>query len=131
MHQVHLGKLPGQNQKKWKSKPLKMMITLSIKLCFFLHNNLYKLSILSLLKLLLTLQAASHACVAVGAVVGEGGAVSKDETVLLLLQVAEQGAGRGLLAHMFAIRLAFKNCQNMFYKKVYIVFIIIRFAILN
>ena len=45
---------------------------------------------------------------AVGAVGGEGGAVSKDEAVLLLLQVAGRGAGRGLLTQLFAIRLALK-----------------------
>ena len=47
------------------------------------------------LKLLLTLKAAPHAGVAVGAVSGEGGAVSKDETVLVL-QEGEPGAGWGL-----------------------------------
>ena len=61
-----------------------------------------------LIKLLLTLKAGSHAGVAVGAVGGEGGAVSKDEAVLLLLQVAGRGAGRGLLTQLFAIRLALK-----------------------
>ena len=53
---------------------------------------------------LLTLKAAYRAG-------GEGGAVSKDEAVLLLLQVVERGAGRGLLTHLFAICLAFKNIK--------------------
>ena len=56
------------------------------------------------LKLLLTLKAASHAGVAVGAVGGEGGAVSKDEAVLLLLQVGEPGAGRGLQTQLFTLQ---------------------------
>ena len=58
-----------------------------------------------ILKLLLTLKVAAHAGVAVG---GEGGAVSKDKAVLLLLQVVERGAGWGLLTQLFAIRLALK-----------------------
>ena len=45
---------------------------------------------------------------AVGAVGGEGGAVSKDVAVLLLLQVGEPGAGRGLLTQLFARHLACK-----------------------
>ena len=52
-----------------------------------------------LFKLLLTLKAARGAG-------GEGGAVSKDEAVLLLLQVGEPGAGRGLLTQLFASQLA-------------------------
>ena len=55
----------------------------------------------TLLKLLLTLKAA-------GGAGGEGGAVSKDEAVLLLLQVGEPGAGRGLLTQLFARHLACK-----------------------
>ena len=54
------------------------------------------------LKLLLTLKAASHAGVAVGAVSGEGGAVSKDETVLVL-QEGEPGAGWGLQTQLFTL----------------------------
>ena len=57
-----------------------------------------------MLKLLLTLKAASHAGVAVGAVGGEGGAVSKGEAVLLLLQVGEPGAGRGLQTQLFTLQ---------------------------
>ena len=57
--------------------------------------------LLTLFKLLLTLKAARGAG-------GEGGAVSKDEAVLLLLQVGEPGAGRGLLTQLFAGHLACK-----------------------
>ena len=56
-----------------------------------------------MLKLLLTLKAASHAGVAVGAVGGEGGAVSKDEAVLLLLQVGEPGAGWCVQTQLFTL----------------------------
>ena len=56
----------------------------------------------TLFKLLLTLKAA-------GGAGGEGGAVSKDEAVLLLLQVGEPGAGRGLLTQLFASHLACKT----------------------
>ena len=54
--------------------------------------------LLRLFKLLLTLKAAG----------GEGGAVSKDEAVLLRPQEGEQGAGRGLLTQLFARHLAFR-----------------------
>ena len=63
----------------------------------------------TLFKLLLTLKAA-------GGAGGEGGAVSKDEAVLLLLQVGEPGAGRGLLTQLFAIHLACKIVQLMLKK---------------
>ena len=59
------------------------------------------------LNLLLTLEAASHAGVAVIAV-GEGGAVSKDEARLLLLQVGEPGAGRGLQTQLFTLILSYR-----------------------
>ena len=58
---------------------------------------------------LLTLKAAYRAG-------GEGGAVSKDEAVLLVLQVGGPGAGRGLLTQLTASHLAFriieKNAQE-------------------
>ena len=50
--------------------------------------------------IVLTLKAGFHAGVAVGAVGGEGGAAAEYETVLLLLQVGEPGAGRGLQAQL-------------------------------
>ena len=50
----------------------------------------------TLFKLLLTLKAARGAG-------GEGGAVSKDEAVLLLLQVGEPGAGRGLQTQLLTL----------------------------
>ena len=56
-----------------------------------------------IVKQLLTLKAASHAGVAVGAVGGEGKAVSKDEAVLLLLHVGEPGAGWGLQTQLFTL----------------------------
>ena len=55
-----------------------------------------------LIKLLLTLKAASHAGEAVGAVGGEGGAVSKDEAVLVL-QDGEPSAGRGLQTQLLTL----------------------------
>ena len=55
-----------------------------------------------MIKLLLTLKTASHAGVAVGAVSCEGGAVSKDETVLVL-QEGEPGAGGGLQTQLFTL----------------------------
>ena len=54
-------------------------------------------------KLLLTLKAASHAGIAVGAVSDERTTVSKDKTVLLLFQVGEPGAGRGLETQLFTL----------------------------
>ena len=58
--------------------------------------------------LILTLKAALHAGDTVCAVVGEGVAVSKDETVLLLLQVGEPDAGRGLQTKESANLLSYK-----------------------
>ena len=49
---------------------------------------------------------AAHAGRAVGAAGGEGGAVSKAEAVLLLLQVGEPGAGRGLQTQLFTLRIS-------------------------
>ena len=57
--------------------------------------------LLRLFKQLLTLKTAKCA-------LGEGGAVSKDEAVLLRPQEGEQGAGRGLLTQLFARHLAFR-----------------------
>ena len=57
-----------------------------------------------MLKLLLNLKGACRVGVVVGGVGGEGGAVSKDEAVLLLLQVGEPGAGRGLQTQLFTLQ---------------------------
>ena len=62
-----------------------------------------------LFKQLLTLRAAVIAGY-------EGGAVCKDEAVLLLLQVGGPGAGRGLLTQLFARHLACKIVQLMLKK---------------
>jgi len=40
---------------------------------------------------------------------GEGGAVSKDAAVLLLLLVGEPGAGRGVAAQLIAVRLVWNR----------------------
>ena len=61
--------------------------------------------------IVLTLKAGFHAGVAVGAVGGEAGAVGKDETVLLLLQVGEPGAGRGLQTQLSTLLLSFRICE--------------------
>ena len=55
---------------------------------------------------------------------GEGGAVSKDVAVLLLLQVGEPGAGRVVLAQLIAIRLAYKIVNKILIDKNHLVFFI-------
>ena len=61
--------------------------------------------------LLLALKAASLAGRAVGAFSCEGGAGSKDEAVLWVLQVGEPGAGWGLQAHTVHTPPLLQGCQ--------------------
>ena len=61
--------------------------------------------------LLLALKAASLAGIAVGAFSCEGGAGSKDEAVLWVLQVGKPGAGWGLQAHTVHTPSLLQGCQ--------------------